>query len=70
MATILYLEMKEIVDYPLDDVGIFLRVEVADKADAEAKRPALMTQFFGEKPHTDALHTHVQGGSCTTEPLP
>ena len=70
MATILYLEMKETVDFPLDDVGIFLRVEVSSKEDAEAKRSALVTQFFGEKPHTDALHTHVQGGSCTTEPLP
>lgn len=65
-----YLEMKETVTFPLDDTGIFLRVEVADKSDAEAKRPALAAQFFGDKPHTDQIHYHVQGGSCTSEPLP
>lgn len=66
-TTILYLEMRESPTGP-GDVGIFIRVEVTDKADALAKR----TQYaplFGSKSHRDTLHTHNSDAPCVEEVL-
>lgn len=65
-----YLEIEEVItDEPMFD-GIRLRVPVADKADALAKRPALIEQFYAGKTWRSQLHFHIPNGTCTTEPLP
>jgi hypothetical protein len=69
-TTKLYLEINEVIpDGDLSTIGLSIRVQVTDEAQASTLRDELVQRFFQGVAHAAQLHIHRTDGPCEVRPL-